>query len=128
MRAAFIGALTSLLIPVSFIVFFVLGEIFYPPENSENDGYIRGFAIFLGFVPLIFFSCFIYFILMSIKETLSLKSALIVSLLLSCSLGFLLTKNSAPMPQLFIYWGSVSLFFSTTLCLGAWVWHKKLKT
>ena len=129
--ASLLGALASMLIPIVLVVFFVLGEIYYPPENPENDGHIRGFAVFLGFIPLMFFSNFIYYIFMSLKERITLKKASIVSLLIAFILGFSFSRaisEGMPIVHMISIGLSISAFIGISLCIGAWAWHKKLNT
>lgn len=129
--ASLLGAIASMLLPIAFVVIFILGEIYSPPENPENDGYIRGFAVVLGFMPLMFVSYFIYYIFMSFKDQVTLKRACSFSLLAALVIGFgfsWLIRDGVPTIHIFPIGFSISAFLGISLCIGAWAWHRKLNT
>lgn len=128
--ASIIGALASMISPIAIVAWFIFGEIFYPPENPENDGYVRGFATLLGFIPLMLAVNFVYYIFMSIKKNLTLKSACKVSVILSIISGMAFSwimRESTQIVYLLIMGCSISLFFAISLCVGSWAWHCTLK-
>ncbi|AWB65463.1 hypothetical protein C2869_02985 [Saccharobesus litoralis] len=127
--ASLLGALASMAIPLCFVLLFGFAEIYYPPENPENDGYLRGFAVFLGFMPILFFSYLTYFILLSIKQGLSFKVASVVSTFLAAliGLGFArLASLGGNLNDAIITGALVFTFFATSLFAGTWAWHRKL--
>lgn len=129
--ASLLGALVAMIIPILFILLLVLGEIFYPPENPENDGYIRGFAVVLGLMPLFFVFYFTYYIFLSLKPRLSLKKAFSVALSVATLIGFGFCWAMSENAQI-IYTAITGLsmfgFLGFSLCTGTWAWYKKLNT
>lgn len=129
--ASLLAALASMIVPILFVTLFVLAEVFMPPENSENDGYIRGFAVFLGFIPLMFFAHFTFYIFISLKDKLTLKATFTlcftVSLVIAAGFSWLL-KGSLPILDMLFVGLSTSVSLGASLCVGGWVWHKKLST
>lgn len=129
--ASLLGALVAMIIPTLFILLFVLGEIFYPHENPENDGYIRGFAVVLGLMPLLFGFYFTYYIFLSLKSGLSLKKAFSVALSVATLIGFgfgWAMSESAQIIYTAITGLSIFGFLGFSLCTGTWAWYKTLNT
>jgi len=129
--ASLLGAVAAMLFPILLIALFILSEIYFPPENAKNDGYILGFSALLGLMPFLFFSCFVYYLLMSIKEYIALKIAVFVSLVVALLIGFgfiwfLRTLVGMPGIQIFYTGYCISAVLGISLSIGSWAWHRKL--
>jgi hypothetical protein len=128
--ASFLGALASMAPAVLLVVWFMLGEIYFPPEDPENDGYIRGFASIVGFLPLMFIVNFMYYIFIGISKDIELKTTCKISVVLSIfsGVGFgSLFKEFNDFVTPLLVGGFITLFFSISLCVGCWAWHRTLK-
>jgi len=105
-------------------------SIFFIPSTPEDDGHVRGAAIVVGFLPIVFGVLFIYFLILSAKENRPLKFALIVQSLLILPLVLIVLIAAYKSAGLYvailnaIYTFS---FFSIIVGLGSWAWSKPKK-
>lgn len=86
-KAALSGSLHAMIVPIVFILFFIFGEIFFPPENPENDGYLKGFIMIIGLMLPLLSAYFIYFMFMCIGRNMKIRTAFIISLPIAFIMG-----------------------------------------
>ena len=128
--ASLTGAIFALFLPIGHLLIFAIFEVISPPENPENDGYLKGYAMMIALMIPLFFVYFIYFLFLCINKNISLKSLLIISIAIPSSIALLV---NIPFDEPMSWNGFTpvllaSMFFSCSLCIGSWGWHRTLKT
>ncbi len=117
-------------LPTIALFLLLLCSILFIPSTPEDDGHVRGAAIVMGFLPIVFGVLFIYFLILSVKEGRPLKFALIVqSVLISPVLILVLVVayKSAGLYVALINALYTFGFFTFVLGLGSWAWSKPKK-
>ncbi len=117
---------------LSTLILFVLliCSIFFIPATPEDDGHIRGAAIIIGFLPVVFGVLFIYFLVLSAKQNRPLKFALIIQSILVSPIVILVLVAAYKGAGLYVALLNALYtfgFFSFVVGLGSWAWSKPQK-
>jgi len=125
------AALKGAGLPTVALFILLLCSIFFIPSTPEDDGHVRGAAIAMGFLPIVFGILFLYFLILSAKKNRPLKFALLVQSVLISPIVILVLvvayKGAGPYVALLNALYAFG-FFSFVVGLGSWAWSKPKKT
>lgn len=117
-------------LPTVVLFLLLLCSILFIPSTPEDDGHVRGAAIAMGFLPIVFGILFIYFLILSAKKGRPLKFALIVQSVLISPVVILVLVAAYKGAGLYVALLNALYtfgFFTFVVGLGSWAWSKSKK-